>query len=97
MDKIGSVVGWVAFIVGINIVDGWVVSNLWRWFVAEPFGVRPIGIAHAVGVCILVGAVTFKPSNPGDVPSEKLINRGIVTALVLMFLLGSGWVVHRFM
>lgn len=32
---------------------GFVTSILWRWFVM-PLGAPPIGIAHAIGLCLLV-------------------------------------------
>lgn len=44
-----TVLATLALVVVMTVVDGWVVSELWKWFVV-PFGVRAIGVAHGVGI-----------------------------------------------
>lgn len=36
------------------VVSGFAFSTLWRWFVVPALDVRPIGIAHAAGLLLVV-------------------------------------------
>lgn len=38
---------------------GLAICQLWSWFVAEPFGLKSIGLAHALGLSALVNLFFF--------------------------------------
>lgn len=40
------------------ILEGWVITKLWAWFVVTQFGIAQIGIAEAVGLSTLLTLVT---------------------------------------
>ena len=44
---------------GATLVRGVVLQQLWRWFVAVPFGVMALSIGHAIGLSILCQLLTF--------------------------------------
>lgn len=44
------------------VLEGWVVTNLWRWFVAEPFSVPAISLCQSIGIMTLVTILTVSPS-----------------------------------
>lgn len=48
-----TIAGTAAAAIPILFVDAIVVVQLWAWFVAEPFGVVQIGMAHAVGIKLI--------------------------------------------
>ena len=71
---------------------GVVLKSLWTWFVV-PLGAPPIGIAHAVGLSVVV--TVFKSIRVGDDDDEPgPVVKAIIVAVVLMALWGMGWVVH---
>ncbi len=43
----------VVLVVVLSVVRGFVLSYLWSWFVA-PLGIPEIGIAHAIGISLIV-------------------------------------------
>jgi len=47
-----TILATLAVVVVMTIVDGWVISELWKWFVV-PLGVRAIGVAHGCGIDVL--------------------------------------------
>jgi hypothetical protein len=54
------ILNFTAFM-GINIpigmfITGWSISTLFNWFIV-PFGIEPIGFAHALGLSALCGCL----------------------------------------
>jgi hypothetical protein len=80
------------------VVEGFVFSALWRWFVSEPFGVQGIGIAHAVGLALLVGWLTRQhikePKETKEEATWELAFRAIGRPAIV---LGVGAIVHQVM
>ncbi len=82
----------VIMVVVSAVIDGFIISHLWRWFVV-PLGVHPIGIAQAVGLDALWRA--FSPN-----PFSK--NGSTVEVVARMFyracaVLSIGYVAHLVM
>lgn len=44
----------VARLVPVTILEGWVLSILWRWFVAPALGLPLLTVAQAIGVALVV-------------------------------------------
>lgn len=40
-------------------IRGAVLMVLWRWFIAAPFSIMPITLAHALGLSVLIQLLTF--------------------------------------
>jgi len=57
------------------VVNGLLLKAMWGWFMV-PLGLRPVGVAHALGISLLVGMLT------GPHPSEE----SSVKMLISMFL-----------
>lgn len=82
----------------LTALDGFVLSSMWGWFIAEPFGAPAIEIAHAIGLIVLIRFVTHKgdsdcDSKPNPDPANKLI--GVVAVPVFAYVLG--YVMHLWM
>lgn len=90
-----SVIGLVVL---NTIIDGLVLSILWRWFVAPAFGLKPIGVATAIGLTLVVGL--FHDINPKkDESSGGWTNAAALLAarwLSRALALGLGWIVLQF-
>lgn len=72
--------------------EGVAFSRAWTWFVV-PFGIRPIGVAHAAGLCILLGFVAHTARRK-KVRSTTVLSHAIFAPAML---LGGGWTIHWFM
>ena len=75
------VLGFLAWLV-VLISGGWVFQLLWDWFVV-PLGVAHISLAHALGLRILVGAVTTHiPSEGENRSAQHLLAWGLSVNIV---------------
>lgn len=79
-----------------QIWSGFLLSRLWEWFVV-PLGVRPLSLAHAIGVALLVGL--FLPWRYRD----EALPEGGIWALVFsswcgsLLILGLGYFLRGYM
>jgi hypothetical protein len=78
---------------------GWVFSILWLWFIC-PFGIRPIGIAWAMGLATICSMLqTNAEQNTKDTESDRpawvtpLATAVLQSVMCLLF----GWIYHSFM
>lgn len=82
------------------IVNGWIVSLFWKWFIVPIFPVQPLTILQAYGIALLIGLLT---KHEIDVKAPKrttmeIVLRGISTVIVSpLITLGFGWIVFQFM
>ena len=54
---IGAVVAAVGFVVvyiPVALLDGLVMSKLWKWFMVTAFGLPALSVVMAIGVCICI-------------------------------------------
>lgn len=49
-----------------GILNGWVVSILWGWFVGPQFHLPSVGIAEAGGISLVISMLTYQ-----DTPRDK--------------------------
>jgi len=89
----------VALIVGA-LLNGWVLTKLWAWFVAPVFGVQTLTLIPAIGLSLVVAYLTHqqrKNNNKGkDTTTLIAENIGEIVVYPLFVLLVS-WVVVQFM
>lgn len=83
------------------LARGYALSVLWFWFIV-PMGIRPITIAHAVGIGLVLSLFNLTKSGvPKRDPDESFLRHvyGIVFAeLVGPFLVVAiGWLIHGWM
>ena|SRR3990167_4864153 len=95
------IVLYLVLIVVISIVgaiaQGWALSTLWSWFVADFFGLPLLTIPQSIGIALLVG-MFFSPSmkeKDEDVLSLflNLVGKAIFNPLIVV---GLGWIVLQF-
>jgi MFS family permease len=78
-----------------SIIRGWALSYLWEWFIV-PFGLPTLGIAHAIGISMVVAFLTHELNSNSDEGAE--IGRAIGIAMIYPFIaLLFGYIVHSFM
>jgi len=80
-------------------LDGWALSYLWLWFVANPFGVAALSISHCIGLSLLISFATrtgpdLKKDNkePGETVTLFLVWL-VCSPLVIVL---SGWIIKTY-
>lgn len=94
-----------ASIIGIvmilsSILNGWVLSVLWGWFIVPTFGAPSISIVQAIGIALVVSFLTRKTDTKDDdtrSTKEKFAVASIAVFIAPAFALFFGWIVHFFM
>lgn len=74
-----------------------VASKLWAWFVVPQFGAKPLHIAGAVGLAVLIG-LWFKPltASDGKPTTWESVAKAITTsALAPAMALFIGWIAQH--
>lgn len=74
-------------------LHAWTLSIMWSWFVV-PLGVKPVGVAHAVGLTLVALSVQRSPRDDDDADKWAAVARGFVRPLIA---LAFGWVAKSFM
>ena len=82
--------------VSISLFRGWVISQLWLWYIVPQFEVKPLPILIAIGMSYIAGL--FVPiSLPSETPktlqeSQKVLMTAVGSHVIitLMALIG-GW------
>lgn len=101
LQVVGAAVALPAIMAIAFIWGGYVLSVLWGWFVVPAFGVPHIGVAAAIGIGLLVKAITYQPdaskSDRNEPHVDKMAKSFAVAFLVPLLNLGIGWVVKQFM
>lgn len=84
-----------------SIVNGYVLSVLWKWFIVPVFGVTPISIPVAIGIALVVSFLTHKTSytrNEKDKKSDLPTPASFGSIFLFpTFALLFGWIVQMFM
>jgi hypothetical protein len=87
----------------ICIINGWVLSILWGWFMVPTLGLPVLTVAPAIGIALTVGYLT-KSHNMKvmDIDNPKEVFDGFIGAVFGGFFtplvaLVTGWIVSFFM
>lgn len=75
------------------ILDGWVLSVLWGWFLV-PLGMPTLTVPLAIGVALIASSATrqYIPDGPKDDKIERFVWVFLAPLLSLLI----GWFVHLF-
>lgn len=82
-----------------SILNGYVLSVLWGWFMVPIFHLPSLSLAQAIGVSIVVGMLTRKTAANGnkDEDMKKLFKELVIESLLYpVLVLAIGAVVHQF-
>lgn len=78
---------------------GFVATYLWHWFVAVPFGVPPLSVAHATGLIVTAFVMIpsgSRPSSDKRPISERFAADAAASIMFSSVLWGMGWIVKQF-
>ena len=84
-----------ALVGAVCVLEGWVATKLWAWFVIPQFHLAPLPITIAIGLSLLVSVYRYSPSIPEEKGRDWKPFAMIMAKPIL--LLGMGWIVTLFM
>lgn len=88
----------VAIVVGA-VMNGYVLSVLWGWFVVPLFSAPPLSVATAIGLSLAVGMLVSRGSSSSDEKKdsgEAIVNLFAQVIFAPLFTLFVGWIVKSF-
>jgi len=97
---VSFVISYLLVLVPLGIIwSGFVLTNLWAWFIVPSFGVPALSIPAAVGLTIIASYLTHKSGiiEDGKGMTEKIITSTTHMALKPALSLALGWVVAQWM
>lgn len=95
MNTFLSIIGIAVISVFAVIIDGFVLSILWKWFIVSTFGVALLSIPQALGLSLFVKHVTSHDSTATE-KGEDNINKIVRAITTPLFVLAIGWLIHKF-
>ena len=94
-EVLGKFMGGLCVIVISTILRGFVLVQLWAWFVVPQFGLAPLPFANALGLGLIVTYLTYKIDTKGD-PNYSFIGVMSVGVLWSLMALGFGFIYSLF-
>jgi len=99
----GNLIACLGIIVGliliptIAILQGWVLTILWSWFIVPTFHAPELSIAVAIGLTLVVGMFKEIKINTKEKSSDEKLTEAIAVVIMPFVFLFLGWIVHSFM
>lgn len=95
----GATIFFLAFLVGLILLNGWVAMVLWNWFIPETFhGAPRLDIAKAIGLVLVAAVFMPKPVLPTtDTENRTAMHAQLFAAAAPFLALLMGFIVHLFM
>lgn len=81
----------IALAVLLILWRAWVFAVLWRWFVV-PLGFDPVGVAHAIGLMLIVGAFLRRHTKEPEKSARQHVREMLESAALATMALGVGWI-----
>lgn len=93
-----AILGVPALLFFSALLNGYVLSILWKWFISGVFEIRQITISQAAGLSLIINYLTASFSNKQKDEREHPFLQDFVTALAKpLFSLLFGWIITLFM
>jgi len=91
----GLLVMAVILLIGIPfaILNGWVLSWLWLWFVVPVFAVPALSMLQSIGIATVISFMTKQYVPTGDKAGEAWAYLILTPLVTLLF----GYIIHSFM
>jgi hypothetical protein len=85
----------VVMVGGLAIWRGFVLTQLWTWFIVPTFNAPRLSIAVAIGICLVVGMFSHKQYNEDEKEdtTKTLVNAFLSPLITLLI----GYIVTLFM
>lgn len=98
MEKFGKFMVITLIMIISPIINGFVLSKLWLWFIVPIFQIRQISLIEAIGlVCFISFIAAKKVKTEQDKFWQELGENVAFLIFSCIFALGGGWIITLFM
>ena len=99
MENFGKFMTVVLAMIISTIINGFVFSKLWFWFIVPTFQMQPLRVVEAIGIIFLINFIRVKRDKEADKDKfwETFASNMVFIVLMAGFALLSGWVVTLFL
>ena len=99
MENFGKFMTVILAMVISPIINGFVVTKLWTWFIVPTFDANPLRIVEAIGLVFIVNYLRMKRDKNADEVDfwSDFASNILFIILYAGFALFSGWIVQKFM
>lgn len=98
METLGKIFASVVFIILGTLIGGFVLAQLWAWFIAPTFGLPYLHIAQAIGLSLTITYILPKKSTQEADDAMEAVAKGFaMTIISAAFALFLGWIVTFFL
>ena len=80
------------------ILQGWIFTKIWGWFIVGTFGLQPLSIIQALGVMMFVSYLTVKLDKDTDDDFwGEYIEKYLFKVFMSLWVLFISWILFLFM
>ena len=97
---LGVLIFAIAMIVVGALMNGWVVTILWEWFIVPVLGLPSLALVPAIGFALTVGVLTKNTNlqtNKDKTTMETASELFALAVIQPLFTLFMGWIIQSFM
>lgn len=80
---------FVVYVAPVVLVNAWVLTKLWDWYLIPGFGVAPLRMVYAYGISLIVRFLCAHYNGPDD---RKWQSKIIIPVIAPFFSLLLGWI-----
>ena len=96
MENFGKFMAIVLGIIISPIINGFVFSKLWLWFIVPTFQTQPLRIVEAIGISLFINFIFSKRVKETEEFWETFIKNVVFVILMGSFVLLFGWILTLF-
>jgi hypothetical protein len=64
------------------VTGGYVLSQVWKWFIVPPFGVEALTIGQAIGINTVIALLKVRPMEKKQLPFRQWLERLLTWILI---------------
>lgn len=100
MKVFNVICSFLVMLVLSTVLNGYVLTNLWNWFVVDTFNAPSLALSEAIGVVLVVSFLTRDDAAHSE--NDKDISNAVIKASALavtrpILALLMGWIITLFM
>jgi hypothetical protein len=98
-DVVGSVLVMLVLLIPMMLLEGFILSQLWVWFIVPVFSLPVLSVGQSVGIMVVVGMITtqitYNVKAEGSLTSQ-VFERALNSVFMRLWIWGVGYVVYCF-
>ena len=101
MENFGKFVTLLLAIIITPIINGFVFSKLWLWFIVPTFQMQPLRVVEAIGIIFLINFIKTKITKEDYVDDDKFWENFVTKMFSIILIAASalffGWITTLFL